>query len=134
MSTTASIRTWFETRLAAIEGIPDVAVQGTKYTPVAGEPWVRFTLLPAQSVNQSIGVNPVLELNGLAQIDVFYPPLRGVADAETTAQSIVTSFAPAVHLDSGDQIVIENVWVEAIREEPTAVHLPVVVRWKAFNL
>lgn len=134
MSTTTSIRTWFETQLAAITDIPDVAVQGTKYTPIAGTPWVRFTLLPAESANQSIGVNPILELHGIAQFDVFYPPLRGIADAETTAQSIVTAFAPAVYLDGAAQIIVENVWVEAIREEPTSIHLPVVVRWSAFNL
>lgn len=134
MSTTATVRKWFETKLEAIVGIPDVAIQGTKYAPTAGTPWVRFTLLPAQSNNQSIGSAPILELNGLAQVDVFYPPMRGIDDAETTAQSIVTAFAPAVYLDSGKQIVIENVWVEAIREETTAVHVPVVMRWKAFNL
>lgn len=134
MSTTATIRTWFETKLAAITGIPDVAVQGTKYTPVAGTPWVRFTLLPAESINQSIGVNPILELHGLAQFDVFYPPLRGIADAETTAQSIVSAFAPAVYLNGSAQIIVENVWVEALREEPIAIHLPVLVRWSAFNL
>jgi hypothetical protein len=134
MATSTSVQTFMLTRLATTTGTVDLVVAGTKYDKQVGTPFVRFKLMPRESTINSVGAAFVQEIGGLAQIDCFYPGLRGTTDAEAMAQAIVTSFLPAVHLDSGDQIVFENVWTEGIREDgPTWLQVPVFVRWRAFR-
>jgi hypothetical protein len=133
MSTTTTIRNALIAKLQQVPNLPELAIEAEKYSRTVGTPSVRFKLAPAQTFNDSIGANAILTLNGLAFIDVFYPALRGTADAEATAQAIVAAFSPQIVLDGTDQIIIEQCWVEASREDPTFLHLPVVVRWRAFS-
>lgn len=133
MSTTTTIRAAVLAQLLTAEGLPDVAVEGVKYERKANVPFVRMTMMPSETINNSIGENFILQLNGLTQFSVFYPALRGVAEAEAVAQAIVDVFTPSILLDGAEQIVIDSVWISPIREEQSWVQVPVVMRWRAFR-
>lgn len=133
MSTTSTIRAALTELLETTPNLPELIKEGEKYTRTIGTAFVRFKLMPAETINNSIGNNPILSLRGLAQIDVFYPAMRGVDDIEVTAQSIITAMSPRVLVVAGQQIVIDGIWAEGIREDPTFIQLPVVLRWRAFR-
>lgn len=138
MATTTSITAFILARLTLVSGIPAIASEGVTYTKKLGTPWVRMKMLPNETINDSIGVNFVQTLSGLAQFDIFYSrnpaPDVAITSCRTVAEAIVTSFLPATHVDGSDQIIFDNVWVEASREETAWIQMPVMVRYHAFRL
>ena len=133
MSTNSTVRDYLVSVLEGVTDVPTVVVEGTKYKPAVNTPYVRFKLLPAEPGTASIGTNQVQELRGLAQMDVFYPGLVGTTTAEAMANAIVEAFFPAQHLDGSNQVVIDNTWMEAVREDAAWLQVPVLVRWRAYR-
>jgi hypothetical protein len=130
---TDEIRTALVSMLKGVSGIPEVAEEGMRYDKKTGIPFVRFKLMPAETVNDSIGVNYTLILNGLAQIDVFYPGLKGVSTAEETVQKIIDAFAPGQYIVNNEQLIIAASWTETSFEDAAWLRIPVIVRWRAFR-
>lgn len=74
-------------------------------TPSQSEPWARLTVIPAQPIPREIGACLSDEINGIAQIDLFYPANDGRGDALSKADEILDVYRRAAQLAYGDASV-----------------------------
>lgn len=74
-------------------------------TPENSTPWARLTILPAQPIPREIGAVLSDEINGIAQIDLFYPADKGRGDALTKADEVLAVYRRAAQLIYGDASV-----------------------------
>jgi len=109
-----------------------IAKEGERHEPVVGVAWVRVKLLPAETELLTVGPNPIEEISGLCQFDIFTSGARGLDLADVVAQDLIDSLSSQLlELDGVDgRLVTEAVWVEANREEPTWIQTPLFVRWR----
>lgn len=129
-----SIQTLLEDHLAAASTALTIQHENERFVPVTGEPWLRFTLLPAATTTESIGVIGKSRMRGLAQIDCIYPENTPVLAINKVADSIIGSFPKGMFLtDSAVTIHIEQSWREAGLRDPKTQYyqIPVMVRWTA---
>lgn len=130
MANIATVRSFFNDGLGTLN-FKNLSVEGTRFEPKANDTWVRAKLLPRETENVSLGASRK-RLQGLMQVDVFVPRKDGYDAAMVLAQQVLTKFDPSSYeLEAGSNITIYAAWVEASREEPTYLHLPVFIRWEA---
>jgi hypothetical protein len=132
-----SIQTQLEEHLAGVTNIPTIQHENERFVPVTGEPWVRFTLLPAATTTESIGVIGKSRMRGLAQIDCIYPENTPVVAINKMADAIIASFPKGMILtDSVVSIHIDQSWREVgYRATQTQFYqIPVMIRWSAATI
>jgi hypothetical protein len=130
-----SIQNLLEARLAAMVNVPTLQKENTRIAPAAGQPWCRFTLLPTQTVQETIGVTGTNKLAGLAQIDLFYPADKGTADVNLMADLIIDAFPRALNLsDANISLFIEVSWREAGMRIEQYYQVPVMLKYRAHQL
>lgn len=88
--TAVTVRAAIEGALAAITPSLATAWENAPYTPVAGTPYQRVTLLLAQPANTEIG--PGYTEQGFMQVDLAYPLNDGPRAASDRAELIRTTF------------------------------------------
>ena len=92
-------------RLDAMAGKPSVAWENRKFTPVIGETYIRPTLLPGETVPDTIGAAGK-DLNvGVYQIDVFTEAGKGKKALIEMMDKIALQFKHGTKLTSNAVIV-----------------------------
>lgn len=132
-----AIRRALETALAAMTPtVKTVFENELVYKPVAGTPYIKAYLLPAQPGNDEIGPNYTQE--GLLQANLFYPQPDGTngagpAAAMTRAEAIRTAFYRGRTLTSGgiNTIIMRTPEIASAFEDGDRYVVPCRVRWFA---
>ena len=106
-----AIQLALDSRLNALPGGLPVAWENVKYTPVLGRPWLRPTLINADS--QLICLADGNQNNpGIYRVDAFYPVGNGVGQILDKLDQIYTLFKEQQILISGDtKVSIRNISV-----------------------
>lgn len=94
------IRGALEAELATLAGTVPIAWENVAYRPTVGKPFLRATLLPAQTQNPSFGGVHNRE-TGIFQVDVYMPTGGGSAAAAAWAETIRSGFARGTVFTSG---------------------------------
>lgn len=122
-----------------------VYVDGENFTPksTSNYPFIRFTFMPNNSSrgvlvsgeSQSIAAINKKFYAGLARIDIFYSRSANAATtAMLAAEEIIDVFLPATITLTDSQLNIEASWFEELRQEDSAIGLPVFIRWSNYSL
>lgn len=118
-----------QSAVADIAGLPTLQRENTRNTNQQAA-WSRFSLLPAETSQATLGDTGKERLNGLAQIDIFTPVDTGVTTALTKAELILAAFPRGTELTISGQIVrIDRCWVETASQDGKHYHTPVQIRW-----
>lgn len=122
----STIQNLLDTQLATVTGLPTLYKENTRNELKTGVAFSRSTLLPAETLALSSHTN---EVNGLYQVDIFYPQDKGADAAGAVADSVVAAFARGLVLTDGVIVHIRMSWRETAREFQQFYNVPVVVRW-----
>ncbi len=102
------VRAAIEGRLKAwaAEQVPPIkiAFQNVAFTPTSGTSYLRGTIIPAQTKNQSVG-GLHKHYHGMYQVSVYVPEGSGPGDAETLTKAIEVLFkCPTTIVQSGRNV------------------------------
>lgn len=114
------IQAALDTKLSGLPGGLPVAWENVKYSPVIGTPWIRPTLINADSQTICMGEgnqnNP-----GVYRIDAFYPVGNGSGQVLDKLSQIYTHFKSDPTLTAGSiTVLIRNVSILQRIVEETA--------------
>lgn len=84
------VRSALEVALAAMSPALSTAYENAPFTPVAGQPYQRATLLLAEPANVEFGPGYIEQ--GFLQVDLNYPLAAGPHDATARAEAIRSTF------------------------------------------
>lgn len=129
----AIIRSAFATKLLAFPSVPSIAWENVPFTPVAGQPYLKPTLLPAEPFQAEIGANGQNIHTGIYQISIFYPTGGGVAGLETLKAGLIDHFKRGTLLVySGIEIRIVKAFPGQMLQETDYIHQPITIQWRAY--
>lgn len=129
MSTT-TIREYY-TDLLTSNNITFVT-EGENYEHSVRDTIVRVKIIPRETTNATLGVTGKKLLAGLVSMEII-APRAGLSTAETLASTIIDLFVPGSHTLSDGHLIIYSTWVEASREEPAHIRLPILSRYEQFR-
>lgn len=128
----ASVHTLLEDRVALTTGLPLFQRENKRITPSVGTPWSRFTLLPAEPAQESLGITGRNQLRGFAQVDLFYPQDQGTTTANAMADTVVAQVPRGLILEDDDiRLVVEMSWRGRGEKVESYYQVPVSIRWRA---
>jgi len=105
MTAFVDISTALDERLDAMAGKPSVSWENRTFTPVIGETYIRPTLLPGETVPDTIG-SAGSDLNvGIYQIDIFSEACKGKKALIEMMDKIALQFKHGTKLTSNAVIV-----------------------------
>lgn len=97
-------------RLNTLTGGTPIAWENSEYTPTIGTMFLRETLLPANTVQGSLGTIGKDEHGGIYQVDIFAPSGSGKGAAVAKADSVADHFKRGTTLTyNGESVRIRNV-------------------------
>lgn len=103
-------------------------------TPSGSEAWGRLTIIPAQPIPREIGAVLSDEINGIAQIDLFYPADCGRGDALNKADEILAIYKRAANLTYGDASVrIRTAGLSQGQDNNPWYHVYITVEWVEYR-
>jgi len=85
----------FTARLNTMSGLPAVAWENTVYVPTKGTPFIRPTLLPADTAGATMTTD---KYSGIFQIDVYEPAGAGWSAMVALLDAIADHFKPVTEL------------------------------------
>jgi Bacteriophage related domain of unknown function len=133
---TLRIQNLLDAHVTSITGVPTLQEENTLYNATGSiSPWVRGTLLPAQSQMVSIGVSAMKKVRGLYQVDCFYPQGQGSTAGRTMADAVVSAFPIGLRLTDGVVTVICEIAsvMSAQNAAGKYVNFPVQVQWSQYE-
>lgn len=99
-------------------------------SPNNSTPWARLTVLPAQPIPREIGAVLSDEINGIAQIDLFYPADKGRGDALAKADEVLAVYRRAAQLTYGDASVrIRTAGLSQGSDNNPWYHVYITIEW-----
>lgn len=99
----ANMRAALRQALLAVSAVPPVAWEGKKYTPVAGQHYVRETLRVVSYQQRALGRGGTIRHDFTANFTLVYPSGKGTADIEAMEGALIEAFAPGTSLVYGGQ-------------------------------
>lgn len=121
-------------------GVTTVVVDGQSFTPTAQSyPFIRFTVMPRESIQREIGMTGIQQYPGLARIDLWYN--RTTAEAAALGRQAADALVHMLMTDPelGDisdmeqnQVVTESAWAEQPRAVNTSIDVPVFIRYNNY--
>jgi hypothetical protein len=127
-----TFRTLIESHVAAIPGLPPLQRENTPNIGKTGQPFARLTMLPARSVQSSVGLYGTDLHRALVQIDLFYPINAGTGPAEAMADTICSLFPRGFILSQGNvHMNFGTPSIDAGYTFESFYCLPVVVEWSS---
>lgn len=122
------IRAALDTQLATLS--LETAYENVLYQPVEGVPYVRATLLPAETLQISLGAAGVDRSQGLYQIDVVFA--SGDSAVFSMPDTVADGFKRGTDLTyNGTTVSIRSVSVDTGRQEEGFFIVPVIARYYA---
>lgn len=111
-----------------------VAWDNVRYNPVDGQPFLRPTLLPAETEAIAISNTAEDEHTGIYQIDIFQPFNAGKKDVIDMADSIADKFKRNTNLAYNSiNVRVRNVSIGALRIEGSWASISVEVSYRSFT-
>ena len=100
----------------------------------SSEPWGRFTVLPSQPSPVEIGAVLTDEINGIAQIDLFYPADTGDGQSLQKADEILSVYRRSSNLTYGAQSVrIRTSGINQGADNNPWFHTYITIEWVAYK-
>jgi len=126
------IQNILDTQLATVSDLPVLIKQNESGALEARyDRYVRSTLLPAETVDLTMGLSGFDQMQGLFQIDVFMPADDGIDGSNYMADQIIAAFPSSNTLTSGSVSVrILKVWLEPSQQSTNYLMTPVMIRWQ----
>lgn len=110
-----------------------VAWENRSFTPTVGTPWMRATILPAETTQTIIGINGLNKLMGIYQVDLFYPVGVGSGTARSKSDDVITHFKRGTTATySGVKVSIRRAWRGTALPEDDWYHIPINIEWYAY--
>lgn len=128
------IRAAFETKLANIPGIPDIAWENTQFSPTTGQPYIHPRLLPTVREPAVRGTNPQIYYQGLYRVECYVPSGQGPSAADTLANTIIDEFEATTDLTFNSTVVSIR-YAEREQGMPDNAHfvVPVNISWYIYS-
>jgi hypothetical protein len=101
----SEIRAVFETRLAAIPGIPTIAWENVSFDPNTNQSYVKPRMVPTVREPAVRGLNPQIYYQGYYLFDVYTPEGSGPSVADDLADLIIEQFEATTDITDGNIIV-----------------------------
>lgn len=112
----------------------DWAFDNQNFEPPNQEPWGRLTIIPSQPVPVEIGAVLTDEVNGIAQIDIFYPADSGGGESLQKADQILSIYRRAANLTYNDKSVrIRSAGISQGADNNPWYHTYITIEWVAYN-
>lgn len=108
--------------------VPSIAFENRGHTPAEGVPWARETLLPNNVRRTAFDLN---QLEGIYQVDIFWPSNDGTEIPEDLADDLRDAFLPGTSLTAHANVYRSERTLS--RQEPSWYILSVRVYWRAFE-
>jgi len=126
--------------LAAIPDVPTIITENEKGFLKSDKElsarcgvYLRSTLLPAETVEETIGTCGWNKWHGLFQIDLFYPYGEGTDKSNKLIDDIIAAYPQKDRLgDRKEKVHIRTVWRESAIQQTNFYMVPVVIRWDAW--
>ncbi len=99
MGVNTDIEAALNTRLNSLASHPPIAWPNTQYKPIIGTAYLRPTILPSESIEETLNGGQVDQ--GIYQIDIFVPLEKGISAITTWMDSIRAHFINGSILTSG---------------------------------
>jgi hypothetical protein len=121
----------FQTYIGQIDGVPPLQTENTLYELQAFVAYSRFTLLPAEPVQETVGINGRDRHRGLVQVDLFFPKDEGTTAANQAVDALMAAFPRGTTL----ALTSHTVHIETVRRDSAYVYesfyaVPVLIRWR----
>jgi hypothetical protein len=128
-----SVRKLLDAALLEVAGDIPVQTENTKISPGI-DPWMRSTLLPATSEVVAFGAGAVVKMQGIYQIDLFYPSGVGLDPVSEMAEAIEAAFFPGASITDGTQVInIDNISQFAASVDANLNYcVPIRVQWFSY--
>lgn len=137
MSTTLEIQAALDTQLLTVTGLPVLQTENTRFDGSKNVPaFCRSTLLPAQTTVIGLGAGSAAQtqMQGLYQVDVFYPQDSGTTAARTLADAVVAVFPVGLRLVEGSSTVtVEVASVMTAYSINKYYCVPVRIQWNVYG-
>lgn len=129
----SAIRSALTARLQTLSGLPAVAWENVPFTPVAGHPYLKPTLLPAEPFQAELGTSGQNIHMGIYQISIFCPTGTGIASLNTLRDALCDHFKRGTSLVySGIETRITKAFPGQMLQETDYIHQPITIQWRAY--
>lgn len=110
-----------------------VAWENAPFTPTANTPWMRTTLLPAETEQRILGTNGLNRIQGIYQVDLFYPTEQGSGAARDKADSVISYFKRGTTATySATKVIILKAYRSPALIENDWYHIPINISWYSY--
>ena len=135
MSVFADISAALDEHLSLMPSLPPVAWENLDYTPELGTLYLRPTLLPAETIQSTLGENGTDQNTGIYQVDVFAPLGQGKQEAMSIADKIANHFKRGTDLTYNNRkLRIRNTGREVSTTEVNGWYsIPVTMTYISFT-
>lgn len=131
MSFTA-VQNALNAQLQTCDGLPPLQLENEHNAPKAA--WSRATLMPSRTLQPNVGTGGTAEMNGLYQVDLFYPMNQGMALANAMVDAVIDTFPRGMLIaEDGLFVQIESAWREAVQRDEPFMNVPVTVSWSCLR-
>ena len=127
-----TIQALLDAQLATVTGLPTLQLENTRINPTNNTPWARATFIPAPTIVECVGPVGKDKLQGIYQVDLFYPQDRGTTTAGTMADLIVATFSKGLRLGTSSELIIEIAYREVAYLFDPYYAVPITVKWFSF--
>ena len=122
------IRAALEQRLSSLPGLPAVAWENVKYTPVVGTPYLEPIIMWAEATQAEIGVTGRNWERGIYQITAVYPLDKGSSALEVMTGNIREWFKRGTELQqNGLTVKVKNVYPGPRSTDNAGVRQPISI-------
>lgn len=128
-----------ELRVSDVEGIPTIAYENVKFTPVTDVPFVRTRFIPISRTQKVVGVDQNnkpfwLDYQGIFQLVIYMPESQGQRETNILVNNICDKFEAATDLEfNGVYVTIKKVERARGLNEAPWFKTPVSIYWQSFS-
>jgi len=135
MSVFRDILYCLDAHLKTLVPLPPVAWENKNYKPVKDTLYLRPTILPAETVQATLGDNGTDSNSGIYQIDVFTPSGKGIKAAIEMADKIANLFKRGTYITyNGRTVRVKSVGRERSSNDDNGWYIvPVVITYISFT-
>jgi len=138
-----SIKTIYDTiitRLETVVDLPTLQKENNRRQLGSGSSittdWCRATLLPARTNLETVGPNGFNEINGLVQVDLFYPADSDYSTSFLMVDAILNKFVAGTLINS---VIIRNSYMlsaQTVKSQgviPNYYQVSIIIEWSLYE-
>lgn len=129
----SNIRSAFAEHLLTYPQVPAIAWENVTFNPVAGQPYLKPTLLPGEPQQAEIGTDGINMHPGIYQISIFYPSGGGVYSVNQLRDGLINHFKRGTVLTySGDSVRVVKSYPGPMLQEADYIQIPITIQFRAY--